>query len=266
MSKENQGSAFAGSPIEGGVPNPNAFDGVGQTPAVEPEVEPEGSIDPAQHKELESLVGRQGQELGEFRKFFSDISPLLDKLDQSPEMVQAIIDGNITTELAKAAMEGKISIDDAKIVSKAHEDVKKELGKKGYEGASPEDVTKLVEDKAKEIKDEFEKKLKERDELAAFESTVTDFVSRTPDFEQYAPEIDKWLDEHDVTDIAVAYYAVKGELSEKEAKKQADIDKAEAEKSGALNMAGGQSRATHVRSDSNIIDSLISSKSNPNIF
>jgi len=260
MANAFDGSATAGSPIGGSVPNPNNF-GAGQTPAVV-----EAVIDPKQHAELESLAGRQGQELGEFRKFFSDITPLLDKLDKSPEIVQAIIDGNITADLAKAAMEGKVSIGDAQIVSKAQDEVKKELGKKGFEGASPEDISKLIEERAKEIKNDFQKELKERDDLSAFESSVNDFIARTPDFSTYAPEIDKWIDAHDVTDIAVAYYAVKGELSEKEAIKQAKLDKVEAEKYGALNMGGGTSRATHLRGDENIVDTLIASKSNPNIF
>ena len=256
------GSDNSGSPaISNSVPNPNNF-GQGQTLPEAPAVQ----IDAKQHEELESLVGRQGVELGEYRKFFSDIAPLLDKLDKSPEIVQAIIDGNITGDLAKAAMEGKVSITDAQIVSKAHEEIKKELGKEGYKGASADEVTRLVEEKAKEIKGEFQKELKERDELNSFESSVNDFISRTPDFSRYATEIDKWLDEHDVTDIAVAYYAVKGELSEREAAKQADIEKAEAEKSGALNMGGGSGNATHIRGDTNIVDSLIASKSNPNIF
>lgn len=257
------GSAPAGSPIADGAPNPNSFGAAGgQAPAGD--VAPQ--IDPAQHKELESLVGRQGQELGEYRKFFADIAPLLDKLDKSPEIVQAIIDGNITGDLAKAAMEGKVSISDAQIVTKAHEEVKKDLGKEGYKGASPDEVTKLVEEKAREIVTGIEAKFKERDELTAFESTVNDFIARTSDFSKYASEIDKWLDEHEVTDIAVAYYAVKGELSEKEAKKQAEIDKAEAEKDMALNAGGGTGNATHIRGDQNIVDDLIASKANPNIF
>ena len=263
MANELKGSAGAGSPIATSVPNPNNPVGSGQTPASNAG---DVKIDPVQHKELETLVGRQGQELGEFRKFFSDIAPLLDKLDKSPEIVQAIVDGNITSDLAKAAIEGKVSIADAKIVSKAHEEVKKELGKEGYQGATPEEINKLVEDKAKEIKTEFQKELKERDDLSAFETGVNDFIARTSDFPKYASEIDKWLDEHDVTDIAVAYYAVKGELSEKEAKKQADIDKAEAEKGIASNMGGGTTTATRIRGDANVIDSLIAGKSNPNIF
>ena len=255
------GSDNSGSLIQNSVPNPNAIGG-GQT-------QPNGTgvtIDPKQHEELESLAGRLGQEVGEYRKFFSDIAPLLDKLEKSPEITQAIVDGNITPELARAAIEGKVSISDAQIVNKAHEEVKKDLGKEGYKGASSEDISKLVEDKAKEIKNELQKELKDRDDEAAFMSSINDFLARTPDFPQYAAEVDKWLDEHDVTDIAVAYYAVKGELSEKEAKKQAEIDRAEAEKSGALNMGGGNSNATRFSNDPNFIDTLIAGKSNPNSF
>jgi len=251
-------SDTSGSSIGNGVPNANNL-AMGQTPSE--------TVDLEQHKELESLVGRQGQELGEYRKFFTEIGPLLEKLDKSPEIVQAIIDGNITQELAKAAMEGKISIGDAQIVSQAQVEVKKELGKADFKATSADELSRLIEAKAKEIKGEFDAKLKERDDLTAFESSVNDFITRTADFSQYATEIDKWLDEHDVTDIAVAYYAVKGEMSEKAARKQAEIDRAEAEKSGALNMGGGMNSATYrVRGDANVLDSLISSKSNPNVF
>ena len=50
---------------------------------------------------------------------------------------------------------------------------------------------------------------KEQEELKAFELNIQDFISRTPDFKEYAVEIDRWLDTHDSTDIAVAYQAVK---------------------------------------------------------
>ena len=155
---------------------------------------------------------------------------------------------------------------DAKIVSEAHKEVRQELGKEGYKGASPDEISRLVEEKAKEIKGEFQKELKDRDELSSFETSVNEFISRTSDFSKYASDIDKWLDEHDVTDIAVAYYAVKGELSEREAKKQAAIDKAEVEKGIAGNMGGGTTNATRIRGDANVVDQLIAGKSNPNIF
>jgi len=255
------GSAEAGSPIASSVPNANDLGGNGQTH----EKKDEGKIDPEQHKELESLAGRLGKEVGEYRQFFTDIAPLLDKLDKSPEIVQAIVDGNITPELAKAAMEGKISLKEAEVVTKAHDEVKKDLGKE-YKGSTPEEINKLVEDKAKEMQADFDKKFKQRDELAAFESSINEFISKTTDFSKYAAEIDKWIDDHDVTDIAVAYYAVKGEISEREARKQAEIARAEMEKSGAQNMSGGNAHVTHVRDNKQVVDSLIASKANPNVF
>jgi hypothetical protein len=109
--------------------------------------------------------------------------------------------------------------------------------------------------------------MKDAEDLRSFESTVSDFISRTPDFSEYAKDIDSWLDSHDITDIEVAYYAVKGQVSEVAAKKIADESKAEYEKGIALNAGGGNSRVTYSGADGEkMIDSLISGKSNPNIF
>lgn len=268
MTQENafDESTNVGSSIQTDVPGPNALaEGKGET-SQGTTGDKTPKIDPTQHEELESLVGKQGQELGEFRKFFADIAPLLDKLDKSPEIVQAIVEGNITADLAKAAIAGKVSIEDAKIVDQAHEEVKKDLGKKDYQGATAEEITKLVEEKTDKIKTDFQKELKKRDDLSSFESSVNDFVARTPDFPNYAAEIDKWIDKHNVDDIIVAYYAVKGELSEKEAKEKAKVDEAEAKKNMALNAGGGSSIATHIKGNDKLIDTLISSKSNPNTF
>lgn len=257
------GSATAGSPDIGSAPSAN---NLGQAQGVVSGAQ-QVVIDPEQHKELESLVGRQGQELGEYRKFISDITPLLEKLDKNPEIAQAILDEKITSDLAKAALEGKITIGDAQIVTKAHEEVKKDLGTTAYKGATAEEISKLVEERTKEIREELKKELKERDDMSTFEANVSDFIARTPDFAEYASAIDKWIDEHDVTDIAVAYYAVKGEMSVKEAAKKAEADKAEFEKNGALNMVGGSSHPTHIQgTDSKIVDSLIAGRSNPNVF
>ena len=71
--------------------------------------------------ELESRLGQQGQELGEYRQFFQNISPLLDKLNQQPDLVQAIIDGKVDDSIAAAVMEGRIDIRDAAIVHQANE-------------------------------------------------------------------------------------------------------------------------------------------------
>jgi hypothetical protein len=59
----------------------------------------------------------------------------------------------------------------------------------------------------KKVKDTEIKK--EQSELEALKAKVNDFVSRTPDFKKYAPEIDRWLDTHNSIDIAIAYRAVK---------------------------------------------------------
>jgi len=264
MAEIKTGSDPSGSPIENSVPNPNDFGSgtIGETQKKEVPAQ----VDPEQYKKLETMIGSQGEELGEYRKFFSEIAPLLDKLDNNPDIVKAIVDEKITTELAKAVMEGKFTIEDAKIVKEAEVEVKKELGK-DVKNTSAEDISKLIEDKASELKGDFAKELKERDEIAAFENSSNAFVAKTEDFSKYASEIDKWLDEHDnVTDIAVAYYAVKGELSEKEAIKQAEIDKVELEKSGASSMAGGQGTATRIKGETNVLDELIAGKSNPNLF
>lgn len=225
------------------------------------------AIDPEQFKNLEQLVGKQGQELGEYRQFFADVAPLLEKLDKNPELVQAIIDGKIDANLAKAAMDGKITINDAQAVTKANEDVKKALGSRAYNAASQEDIAKLIEEKVAAAKDEFKSNLKEIEETRSFEAQVNEFIAKTPDFADYAKEIDKWLDAHDITDIEVAYYAVKGQLSEREAKKRAEEAQGEYAKDVALNAGGGNSRVTYSgEGAANIADSLIAGRSNPNVF
>lgn len=224
-------------------------------------------IDPEQFANLEKVVGTQGKELGEYRQFFADVAPLLDKLDKQPELVQAIIDGKIDTELVKAVSEGRISMKDATDITKAHTEVKKELGAKEYKNTSPEEVSKLIDEKVSSVKAEMQDAMKGAEDIRSFESSVNDFITRTPDFSNYAADIDVWLDNHDITDIEVAYYAVKGQMSEKEAKKLAEQDKAEYEKNVALNAGGGNSRVTYSGADGEkMIDSLIAGKSNPNIF
>lgn len=219
----------------------------------------------ALYAELEKKLGAQGQELGEYRTFFENISPLLDKLDKSPELVQAIVDGKVDQELARAVTEGKITIGDAKTVTQAHDQVQKELGKR-YDNASVDEVAKLVEEKVAEAKREMEAKMTDSEDMRTFESTVNDFVSRTPDFMHFAPEIDAWLDEHDVTDIEVAYDAVKGRALTRLMAEGNAGNIAEAAKILAMNAAGGSSRSNASSNDSDLIDSLIGGRSNPNVF
>jgi len=44
------------------------------------------------NNKLEKIVEKQSLELGEFKKFFTSIDPLLDKLDKNPALVQVILD------------------------------------------------------------------------------------------------------------------------------------------------------------------------------
>ena len=70
----------------------------------------------------------------------------------------------------------------------------------------------------------------------------------------------------DVTDIKVAYYAVKGELSENEAAKRASRDQAEYAKNQALNAGGGGGTAGYFPEGVDPADVFIAGRSNPNVF
>jgi len=250
MNPNSIGSVFTGSP-----------EGVGSASAGSP-------VDQEQYKNLEQAFGKQGQELGEYRKFFEDATPLLDKLNNSPELVKAIIDGKVDSALAKAAMEGKISFGDAQVVTQANTEVKKELGKKAYNEATPEELSSLVEGKVAALKTEMMSKMKEDEELRSFDSKIKDFINNTPDFTEYSKEINTWLDNHDgITDIEVAYYAVKGQLSERAAKQKASEEQGEYAKDLALNAGGGSSRTTYTgEAGAALVDQLIAGRSNPNVF
>jgi predicted phage tail protein len=182
--------------------------------------------------------------------------------------VQAIVNGKLDNTIARAALEGKITVEDIKAVDKAHAEVKKEIGAKAYKEASVEDLAKMVDDKVGVVKKEMQDNLRESEELHSFENKVNDFVERTPDFPDYAKEIETWLDNHeDITDIEVAYYAVKGQLSGQEAVKKADEERAEYAKNMAANAGGGGHRSNFIAaSEGDLIDSLISPRSNPNRF
>jgi len=251
-----------GSVIDAGPGNPNNLgDGsTGQPKGNEPDYK-------NLYEELEKKLGSQGEELGEYRTFFEGVAPLLDTLDKSPELVQAIINGQIDENIAKAAIEGKISVGDAKTITQAHSEVKKELGNKEYAKATPDEVAKMVEDRVSKVEAKFKEDLKGVEDARVFEQAVNEFIANTPDFTDYAQAVETWLDDHkDVTDIKVAYYAVKGELSEAEAGKRAEEEKAEYEKNVALNAGSGAGGISNIPEGTNAIDILVAGRSNPNIF
>ena len=239
------------------APSPNQDTPAGQTDKTG------GVVDNTKaYEELQSRFGTQGQELGEYRKFFQNIAPLLDKLDDAPELVQAIVDGKVDKDLAKAVLEDRIDIRDAAVVQKAHDEVKTKLGDKAYKAADPEEISKMVEKQVTKFRREFEEKA----DLASLQDYTQKFIEKTPDFQEHAEEIDKWLDTHDVTDIEVAYYAVKGKMSEKAAKKTADEAAADRAKDVVLNASGGGSPAQATVDNSVVVDKLIAGRPNPNSF
>jgi len=214
------------------------------------------------YAELEQRLGTQGAELGEYRQFFQNISPLLDKLDQAPEVVQAIIDGKVDKQLAQAVIDGREDIKDAAAVQQAHEDVKADLGKKKYDATSPEEITKLVEAQVGKFRKEFEEKV----DLQTFQDYTQKFIENTTDFQEYADEVDKWLNTHDVTDIEVAYYAVKGKMSEAAATKAAELAATERAKEVLANASGVGQTATYAPDGTLLVDRLIAGRPNPNSF
>ncbi len=243
----------------------------GSAPAGSPSVAPEAGQATQvnyeeQYKELEKKLGEQGTELGEYRDLFKEALPILEKLQGKPEIIQAIIDEKINTELAQAVLAGKVTIGDAQVIQAAQEKVEKDLGKKELDKTSPEDIAKLVAEQVKVVKEEFDQKLKDAEEMRDFEKEVDEFISRTSDLPTYAKAIEEWLEEHDSTDLRVAYFAVKGELSEKEAKEKAEKDAAEAAKNLALNAGGGSSAATAIPADSDVIGKILAPSRNPNNY
>ena len=211
------------------------------------------------YNELKPKYDAQGGDLGAHQDFIKNITPLLEKLDANPTLVDAINDGKIDAELAQAVIDGKVNIEDAAVVTEAAKAVTEEVGKKEISGMTSSDIEALIEKKVTQTRSEMEEKA----ELKDFESRTEDFIESTKDFGDYAEEIDKWLDSHNISDIEVAYYAVKGQMSQREALKTAEVAEAERAKEIALNASGGASHATTAPDGRPLIDSLVGGSANP---
>jgi len=246
------GSDETGSPAPGPESN--------NTPTGQPGEEQKGQvITQEMYDALEQKLGEQGNELGGFREFFESISPLLEQLDTNPDLVQAIVDGKVSQDLGKAVLEGKVTIGDAEVVTTAAKAVAKEQGKTAMEQMTPEKVEKLIEQKVSQTRSEME----EQAALKDFEATTEAFITNTPDFADYADEIDKWLDNHNVSDIEVAYYAVKGQMTTKEAKDAAEEAESQRAKELAMNASGGGVSNQTTADGRPIIDDLVAGPANP---
>lgn len=228
-------------------------------------------VEKVQYEEAEKKIGDQGKELGEYRSWFKDASPLLDKLKAEPEVVEAIMSGKIDAKLAQSVLEGKVSATDANEVTEAQKEVKKELGTKKFKEASSEEIEKMITEKVSQKISEETKSLKgairESEDKMEFQKNIDDFVKNTPDFAKYADKIFEWTEEdkHNY-DIRKGYEIIKGrEIIDSAAKSETE-KAAEAAKELAGNAAGGFSQGGKISEEKDLADDLISERSNPNVF
>lgn len=277
MSEENKiASVDAGSAIdnylEGGSADPNAGAAAGQSAEKNnaPNKDEEATVPEAQYKELETKLGSQGEELGKMRKLFEETAPFLEKLNDNPELAKAILEDKIDAQLLEQVMEGKIEKKDAETVSKAHEEVKKDLGKKAYDKLNPDEINDLIRDKISEAtkatEEKFSQKLTDMEKLNEYQRSISDFISNTPDFAEYAEDINKFINEKNISDIEVAYTAVKGRKLQERYQKEEEERAGEAAKEMAGNAGGGASQSTAKLSNEDLVDSLIGGTTSPNLF
>jgi len=217
------------------------------------------------YAELEKAFGKQGQELGEYREFVKQVTPLLTELDANPKLVQAILDKKIDITLAEALLDGKVKVGEAEQIAQAHQQVKEEMGKKAYKDATPEEIEQKV---SATLTESIDRRFQQLEEQKDYESGINSFIESTPDFKQYADKVVIWLNEHpDQDDIQVAYEAVKGRVLEKEMAKGSQKAAGEAAKEVAVNAGGGSTPTSgKLPTGGDLWDKLVSKKGNPNIL
>lgn len=218
----------------------------------------------ALYEDLNTKLGSMGNELGDYRKFFNQITPILEKLDAQPELIKAIVDGKVDAKLAQAAIDGKITISEAVAVTDAHNQVVKDLGKDA-KNTSPEEITRLVEEKMGVLRTEINQSIDDKEDLRKFEETTAAFIASRSDFNDYAEQITEWLKDHpSQDDVATAYWAIKGQALEK-AQKEGNTEKiAEIMKSLALNASGAGSGGSVVPTNEELADKFVAKHVNFN--
>lgn len=219
-----------------------------------------GMVSEETYKQLERKLGEMGKELGDYNTYFESIKPVLEKLaeDTDGKLVHAILQGKLTPELATAALEGKLTMAEAKAIESVQKEVQKEVGKATFEKMDPAEIERLVGERMKLVEEKIETRLKEAEDDVEFSKGLDGFVDAHPDFVELKDQILEWLDKHDSLDPSAAYYAVKGELWERLAAEEAKKSGSERMKEVAMNAAGGGgSSAAQIVSD-DILDQFIS--------
>ena len=282
-SVDNQANNSTGSSDNNGPANsnPNMLDDGAGEPGQLPSKNNEETVPKEQFSNLEKKIGEQGVELGESREkvkeyeqYFDDISPLMESLSKDKELISYITSGKISSQLVKEVLEGKVPAKEATEVTKAHSEVKNEMGKDEYNKASTEDIEKRIEEKLKGLDDKFQKiekdfegKLADSEKLHEYEKKVEDFASSTPDLKDYLPRIGELMEEHpEITRIDILYKLAKAEVMEKKSEEDAEKKKTEDEKNLAANLIGGSSYGRIEVNDPDVANELIGGSSNPNII
>lgn len=266
--------------IDGGFdPNATKDEGESGQPDDKGQKKDEGKpseemVPKSQLKEAQKIAGDNSDELGGYRDFMKTISPLLNKLESNPELLNAIMEDKFTPELAKAVADGKVSITDAKAVTEAHDKVKKDLGT-DYNKTSPEDINKLVTEQVtkvvgeavSKVKSEFDSRLSSSEKQKEYMDDISEFIKNTPDFAEHAPEVEKYMKEHPgIFDIQLIFDAVAGKAAMKKLAGNKDENEIEEKKKlAAAAAAGGAPNTAAINGDDNF-DTYIKGHGNPNIF
>ncbi|NCF75323.1 MAG: hypothetical protein GWO87_02455 [Xanthomonadaceae bacterium] len=66
-----------------------------------------------QYQKLEKKFKSQGDELDKYKKLFEDVSPILEKLNDDPELAKAILEDKIDSRLVESVFSGKIDKKDS---------------------------------------------------------------------------------------------------------------------------------------------------------
>lgn len=229
------------------------------------------TIPKSQYDELFKKLGEQGNELGELKKFYENVSPVmpvLEKLDQNPDLVKAIMEDKLSSDLLKTISEGKASVSDAKTVAQAHEEVKKDLGAE-YKDKSPQEiisaVSELLDQKLNGMKKEVSEELEKQKMLNEFKEETKAFIDSHSDFPELASDIQEYMQKTGVSDIKVCYDAVKGiklaakYKDEEEKRATEDAKNLAANAGGGAGMSGGREAG-----DGDLFDQFVSGRKNPN--
>lgn len=219
------------------------------------ETKTEETVPKSQYEELFSKFGKQGEELGIYRKYAEEFEPIMKLMEDNPEIEEALLSGKLDSELAKAVLDGRVTKEQATEVAEAHQQVKKDMTKDEYKEASPdkilEEMGKIVDAKLQEALkpaiEQSEKKINDlssqmstQQRIAANEQKIREFIAATQDFGEYSSEIQERMEARPGLSIVEAYELVKAKhILEQASKERSDHD-ARSSKEVAANARGGQ--------------------------